>query len=96
MITTQEFKELISTSNWWREIFKDQRNASVYVQRFKKGTLKESSMQTILKKRGIQKAWVYGKQTPDELTKATLSTYFQCKPEDLFPPKNYEDGNKNF
>jgi hypothetical protein len=90
MITTQEFKELISTSNWWRGIFKDQRNASVYVQRFKKGTLKESSMQTILKKRGIQKAWVYGKQTPDELTKSVLATYFNCKPEDLFPPKNQQ------
>lgn len=55
MTTKEEFNELISTRNWWRGIFPDQRNASVYVQRFKKGTLKESSINCILsKKRGTQ------------------------------------------
>jgi predicted transcriptional regulator len=34
------------------------------------------------------RAWIYGDQTPDELTKSVLATYFNCKPEDLFPPKN--------
>lgn len=33
------------------------------------------------------RTWL-SKTEPDELTKKTLAENFNCKPEDLFPPKN--------
>lgn len=34
------------------------------------------------------RTWLTGKVTPDMLCQKALAEYFQCTPEELFPPKD--------